>query len=289
MTAPRRSNLSGGAWLIADMLLNIWALSLVKLLGLGYPPAQVVFLRALTGLVLIAPWIWPDRHRLIGVPDVPTHLLRVLLSVAALTASFHAVARVPFALFTAVNFTRPLIIMLLAALLLGEKIGPRRWAAAALAMLGVVIAVGPAAADTPDGLPTLCLAVLCGASSIIVLRRLRDTHPLVLMTFYTVGLTVLTAPFALVAWVPVPRAEILPLLCIGLFAQSAQLCFLRAHRLADAGFLAVLGYLSLVVSTATGVLVFHEVPRPAFYPGAALVVLGAAWVTLRPGRPTARA
>ncbi|MFN3144351.1 MAG: hypothetical protein ACE368_03365 [Paracoccaceae bacterium] len=43
--APR-DNLRGGAWLIADMSLNIWALSIVKALGADYAAAQVVFLRA---------------------------------------------------------------------------------------------------------------------------------------------------------------------------------------------------------------------------------------------------
>ncbi|PRY26162.1 S-adenosylmethionine uptake transporter [Aliiruegeria haliotis] len=284
---PRRSNLAGGAWLLADMSLNIWALSIVKAMGLDYPPAQIVFLRALTGLVLIAPWIWRDRARLRGVDDLSLHLLRVALSVTALAASFHAVARVPFALFSAVNFTRPLVIMVLAALLLGETIGPRRWAAAALALLGVLIAINPFNTPPTEGLATLFLAVLAGASATIVLRRLRDTHPLVLMTFYTVGLTLLTAPFAAAGWRPLEMEALLPLLCIGLFAQSAQLCFLRAHHLGEAGFLSVLGYLSLVLSTAVGYLVFGEVPRPGFFLGATLVIGAALWVTTAARRAAA--
>ena len=50
-----RDNLRGGAWLIADMSLNIWALSIVKWLGAGYPSTQIVFLRALVGLLLAVP------------------------------------------------------------------------------------------------------------------------------------------------------------------------------------------------------------------------------------------
>ena len=46
-------NLMGGAWLIADMSLNIWALSIVKWLDADYPATQVVFIRAGVGLNLI--------------------------------------------------------------------------------------------------------------------------------------------------------------------------------------------------------------------------------------------
>ena len=117
----------GGGWLIADMALNIWALSIVKALGLGYGASQIVFLRALTGLVLIAPLIWRHRARFRAVPQMRLHLLRVGLSAVALNASFFAIARIPLALFTAIGFTRPLVTMLLAAALLGEVIGRRRW------------------------------------------------------------------------------------------------------------------------------------------------------------------
>ena len=56
---------------------------------------------------------------------------------------YRSIARLPFALFTAINFTRPLILMIMAALLLGERIGGRRWVGAGLGLAGAVIAVGP--------------------------------------------------------------------------------------------------------------------------------------------------
>ena len=64
-----RDNLKGGAWLIADMALNIWALSIVKWLGADYPSTQIVFLRALVGLVLIAPAAWRQRAVFRALPD----------------------------------------------------------------------------------------------------------------------------------------------------------------------------------------------------------------------------
>jgi drug/metabolite transporter (DMT)-like permease len=69
-------------------------------------------------------------------------------------------------------------------------------------------------------------------------------------------------------------------LAIGVFAQSAQFCFLRAHRYGQAGFLAVLSYASLVFSTTVGYLIFDEIPQPHFWAGAALIITATLWITL---------
>lgn len=286
MSTEPRDNLRAGAWLIADMSLNIWALSIAKMLGGDYPATQIVFFRAVTGLGLILPLIWCQRAAFRKIDHLPLHLLRIALSVITLTASFFAIARVPMAVFTAVNFTRPIITMVMAAVILGETIGPRRWMAAGVALLGVLIAANPSFVPWSVGLAALCLVVISGSGAVIATRRLRDAPPIVLMTFYTTGLALCTLPFTIGSWVPVAPAHILPLVLIGAFSQCAQLCFLRAHFHGEAGFLAVLGYLSLVLSVSVGYLIFDETPTPAFAIGASLVIAAALWVALRARRIT---
>ena len=232
--APR-NNLRGGAWLIADMSLNILVLSIVKWLNADYPAAQIVFIRAGVGLVFILPLIWIWREEFRRIEHLRLHLLRVGLSVITLTASFFAISRVPLALFTAINFTRPIITMVMAALILGETIGRRRWIAAGIAFLGVLLAANPQEVPWTMGLAALMLVVFTGSAAIIALRRLRDAPSIVLMTFYTSGLALCAAPFAVIAWVPIDPDHLLPLIAIGAFAQSAQLCFLRAHFFGEIG------------------------------------------------------
>lgn len=286
MTIPApRDNVRGGAWLFADMALNIWALGIVKALGLGYPAAQIVFLRAVIGLILLVPWILRGQRAFATIPDMPLQILRVGLSAATLTASYFAISRVPLALFTTLNFTRPLIVMVMAALLLRERITGSQWAAAALAMVGVVVAIDPQGAAMGSGLWMLAMAILLGCAAIIVTRRLRETPTIVLMAFYTVGLSLCTAPFALLAWEPIATDHAVPLLAIGVFAQAAQACFLRAHYNGDAGVLSVLGYMSLPLSMAAGYFAFDEEPTLRFLTGAVLVVLAAVSLSYKP-RPT---
>lgn len=255
------------------MSLNIWALTIVKAWGADVPAAQLVFLRALTGLVIIAPWIWIARRRFAQTRAPALHLARVALSTTALTCSFYAVARLPLALFTAINFTRPLVMIALAAVFLAERAGARRWAAAGLGLVGVVIAVNPGSTPPSWALLALALTVVSGTAAIVVTRKLNDQPTVVMMTVYTAGLAVATAPMALAGWTPVAATDWPVLLAIGVFAQSAQVCFLQAHRLAEAGLLAILGYCGLILSTTVGWLVFEEVPGAGFWIGAALIVV----------------
>jgi S-adenosylmethionine uptake transporter len=272
-------NITGGAWLLADMTLNIWALTIVKALGLGYPAVQIVFLRALVGLMLMVPWAMKSRREFAKMDRLPLHALRLMFSTVALMASFFAVSRLPFALFTTISFTRPVLTMIMAVIFLRETVSGRRWAAAAVAFIGVIIAVEPGEITLTWGLPAMGFAVFFGTASIILTRQLSETPTVVMMTFYTGGLTVMTAPFIINNWVPIPTEHLLPLLAIGLFAQSAQFCFLKAHGSAEAGFLSVLGYLSLLLTTGVGFFVFGEVPSVALVVGAVLIVGAAAATT----------
>lgn len=272
MTASRRDNLVGAGWLLADMSLNIWALSIVKALGLDYPAAQLVFLRAGVGLMLILPWIWRDRAAFAHVDRWRLHLLRVALSVTTLTASFFAIARLPFALFTALNFTRPLVLMAMAALILGEVIPRVRWFAAGVGLLGAAVAAAPGSVTWNWGLPALLITILAGTGAIIVTRALKGTPPVVMMAFYTGGLALATAPLAVANWTPIASDHLWPLLAIGAFAQTAQYCFLQAHWHADASVLGPLGYTSLILAAAIGFFVFGEIPTPGVALGAAIIV-----------------
>ncbi|MEM8849428.1 MAG: DMT family transporter [Pseudomonadota bacterium] len=271
----------GGIWLLADMALNIWALVIVKASGADFPAVQLVFLRAATGLALMIPWILHARADFALARRPGMHLGRIALSSITLTASFHAVANLPFALYTAVNFTRPLVMIALAAVFLAEPATPRRWLAALVGLAGVLIAVGPTEAALDPALFAMAVTVLAGTGAIIVTRKINDQPPVVLMMAYTAGLAAATALPAIWFWTPVAPRDWPVLLAIGGFAQAAQFCFLRAHRSASAGLLAIVGYSSLILSTTVGWLIFAEVPPPVFWIGAAAII-AATWMA-RPG------
>nr|WP_306269095.1 DMT family transporter [Pararhizobium sp. IMCC3301] len=279
--ASSHDNLQAGLWLIADMSLNIWAISIVKALGGLYPPWQIVFLRALVGLVLLTPWIWRGRAAFARVDRPGLQMLRVALSTITLTASFFAVARLPLALFMTMSFTRPLLLIAMAALLLGEKVPLTRWLAGGVGLGGIVVALTPDNVAWSWGLLAVMVSVVCGTAAIIVTRRLKGTPMVVMMVFYTAGLAVLTALPAVQTWVTIDPGHLPFLLSVGVFSQSAQFCFLQAHWKGDAGFLGPLGYSSLIISGAVGFLVFSEIPTLNTIVGAGIIVLATALLSVR--------
>lgn len=270
--ASRQDNLKASAWLIADMSVNIWALSIVKSVGLDYASTQLVFLRAVVGLLLVLPWAYRERSAFLAIDRLPLHAARVALSAITLASSFFAIARVPFALFSAINFTRPIILMLMAALLLGERITKPRWVAAIVGLAGALIAINPGATAFSWGLIALIVTVLTGTLAIIITRRLKGSPAVVMMVFYTGGLALFMAPFAWSDWTPVADQHWPLLLAVGVFAQAGQYCFLRAHWLGDAGVLGPVSYLSLVLSTAAGYLFFGEIPALSLLIGAGIIL-----------------
>jgi len=269
------------------MTLAITMLVIVKALGAVYPAIQIVFVRSLVGLALVAPLLWRQRHTLLGTRRIGRHLLRVACNAAAITCSFAAVTALPLALVTTIGFTRPLFFLLLAALLLAERVGRLRWAATGLGFLGVLVAARPDEVPLDPALVLAVAAVVLGTISVIETRRLRGESTVVLMGFYTVVLALLTGVPAAFVWVPIATADLPALLAVGVVAQTAQLCFLRAHHNAEARVLAPLGYLQLPLAAAAGWLVFAEIPGASTWAGAAVIVLAASAVHLveRRARP----
>lgn len=254
------------------MVLVSTMLVVVKSAAATYPALQLVFVRAAVGLVLVAPLIWRERAALLATRHRGRHLVRVIWNTLALTCSFAAIAALPLALVTAIGFTRPLVFLALAALLLGEPVGRTRWAATAAGLVGVLIATRPGAAPFEPALLAALGAVLFGSLAVVEVRRLREEGPVVLMAFYTVALVLLTAPPAALAWVPVAPADWPTLVAVGVIAQVGQYCFLRAHRHGEARLLAPLGYLQLPIAALAGWLAFAEVPRASTWAGAAVIV-----------------
>ena len=273
-----RDNLRGAGWLLADMALNIWALAIVKAMGTDFPAVQIVFIRAMTGFVLLLPFLWHGRANL-RLAQPCLHALRIMLSATAIVTSFFAIARLPLALFTAISFTRPLIMMAMAALILHEVVRPRHWVAGLAGLAGVLVAVQPGEMAMNSGLWALMVTVFAGTGAIIVTRKMRAEPPLIMMLAYTGGIAAVTALPAMLSWQE-PGALWPVLLLIGAFAQAAQFCFLRAHYWGEAGILGPLGYSSLVLLTAVGYLVFSEVPTLHMIAGAVIIVVA----TLAVGR-----
>ncbi|MGR9172671.1 DMT family transporter [Rhizobium sp. KDH_Rht_773_N] len=259
-SATARDSRSGILWLLCDTTLVTGMTVLVKMQGASYPAVQLVFIRALIGLLLILPMIWRHRRQLVHSRDPLRNIMRISCNAVALTSNFVALTMLPLVLVNALGFTRPLVSMLMAVIMLGERVSRWRWIGAVFAFAGVLVMLAPDAYAWNFGLVAVLLSIVFGALATIQTRMLHYENTTVMMVFYTAGLTVITFVPALFVWQPVRSEDWPALIGIGLLAQLGQFCFLRAYQIASASLLAPFGYLSIVFATASGYFFFDEAP-----------------------------
>ncbi|WP_108397738.1 DMT family transporter [Devosia submarina] len=262
----------GIAWLLSDMVLVTIMTVLVKLGGASYPAVQMVFIRSLIGLVSVLPLAWRHRRALRQTRHWGRHGFRVLCNTIALNANFAALTALPLALVNAIGFMRPLVVLALATWMLGERSGPWRWIGACIGFAGVLVMVGPSEISWNLGLLAALTMVVFGSLATVQTRALAGENTTVLMVFYTVGLTLFTAIPALLAWQPVSVGDWPLLLAIGVLAQMGQYCYLRAYQSSPANMLAPFSYLSIVLASLAGFIVFGEVPGVTTFAGIAIII-----------------
>src|SRR5690242_5132982 len=109
------ANRQGAAFAFADMVLVVIAMGVIKQAGATFPAIQLVFFRAIVGLLLIAPLIWRYRSDVFNSRQMKGHIGRVLCSTVSLSCNYAATAALPLTLVTVIGFTRPFVILGFAA------------------------------------------------------------------------------------------------------------------------------------------------------------------------------
>lgn len=274
--APPASDRLGIVWLLTDMTIVTMMTVIVKVQGATYPAIQIVFIRSLVGLVAILPAVWRNRAAIAGTTRPGRHIFRVFCNAVAITGNFAALAALPLALANAIGFIRPIVVMLMALVLLAERIGPMRWVGAGIGLIGALIMVSPGSVEWSIGLVAAFASVLFGSLATIQIRALKAENTMTMMLFYTVGLTVFTGLPAMWFWHPVAAGDWPALILIGVMAQTAQYFYLRAYQSTAVGVLSPFTYLSIVFATTAGYLAFGEVPSWQTLIGVTIIIAGLA-------------
>ncbi|MEL6746548.1 MAG: DMT family transporter [Pseudomonadota bacterium] len=259
--------------------------ALAKLLSQTYDPFYIVWVRymgqAVVTLAVFAPVLGTvARARRPGLQVVRSTLL-----LGATLFFFASFAFLPLAEVTAIAQIAPLIITGLAALVLGEQIGPLRWAAVGAGFIGALIIIQPGSASFQ---PAAFLA-LCGALSFAmfsIATRFLGSEDSIQTTFFFTG--IVGSIFASIAvpfvWVVPAMADLPAILAIGVFGAGGQALLIVAMRYAPASTVAPLLYVQLLWSTILGFALFGDVPGATTLWGAALIVAAGLFVRLRETR-----
>ena len=259
--------------------------ALVKAATEDVPPGQAVFFRSFFALPVILAWVWLRgelRHAL-RPNNVSGHFWRGLFGTTAMGLTFAGLSLLPLPEVTAIGFATPIFTVLLAALLLGERIRLFRVSAVILGLIGVTIMIWPRLTIDDDALnatarlgalAVLLAAMMRGLVQIHVRTLVKTEHTAAIVFYFSItasALALLTIPFGW-TW-PAPKTA-LYLIGAGLIGGVSQIFVTTAYRFGSAAMLAPIDYSSMIFAAVIGYLAFGDIPSQAIWIGSALVIAG---------------
>ena len=265
------SLLDGGAkWLVATM-----------------PVIMVVWLRFAIHVVVAGALLFPLRGiSLVRTGHLRWHLIRGVMFMAMTGINFWALQYLQLTITSSIFFTVPLIIAILGAPLLGEKLDAGRWLAIIVGFVGVLVIVRPGSTDFHPAMLASLLNALFYAIFMMMTRRLAAyDSPETIQYLPAVVATIGLAPFAIAAWeMPDTVLEWTVACLMGVLGATGHYMLAMAHRYAPSTVIAPFLYQQVFYMALFGYLVFGDVPGPAVWIGATIVIASGLYLFWRERR-----
>lgn len=241
---------------------------------------QLLFFRCCFGAILIGLWIYASGHaERLKTNRLPRHILRASLGVAAMGCWFYSLAHMPLNDATALSFTTPIFVTLLAILFLKEPSSFGRWGSVMLGLVGTWIILQPGT-GAELGLPAICAlisAALLGFISVLLKIMTRSEHPDTI-SFYNVFLmTPIALPIALYVWEPLTLAGIGWAFLVAFMGSLAHLYLMRAMKLAELTLLIPFDFTRLIFTAFFAYFWFGETLSELTLVGAAIIIAASVW------------
>lgn len=303
ITTVAKKSYAGAYAAVLGMLFFSVNDSTIKFLSDTYALHQIVFVRSaigvIFGLLVIAPLSG-------GIAQLRTrrlhlHLVRGSFVVFANMMFFLGLAALPLAEAVAIFFISPLVIATFSVLFLGEQVGPRRWAAIGIGLVGVLVIVQPGTAAF-QAASLLPLAAAFGYASLhIMTRHLGRTESSAALSFYIqvtfVGAAALfglalghgqfagdhgpSLEFLFRGWIWITTADMPLLVLIGLTSALGGFFISYAYRTSEAAIVAPFEYVAMPVAILMGYVIFDELPELSDWIGIALIIGGGLFLLWR--------
>ena len=279
---------TGILYMNVGMLLFTMNDAIGKWLVQDYSVGQLMFIRSIAALVVLAPLI---RNR----PDIwrrppkrkGLHLLRMVLVAAEVACFYWAVRYIPLADAFMYYLAAPIFVAALSIPLLGEKVGLHRWAAIIVGFVGVMVILGPGQASF--SLPALIAVTgsVVLALMMVMTRILTDVDGLALITYQTVGVAIagaLTLPFF---WTTPSLPDFAFLSGLGLVAMAGHFSINHAFRICEANVVAPFQYTTLLWAFIIGYIVWGDIPTLQGWTGSAIIIASGLYIYVRERRRAA--
>ena len=272
----------GILWMLVAGVCFVGMDALAKHLTQSYPVVQVVWARYVFHFLLLAVVLGPRLSRTMQTRHLGLQCLRSLLLLGATGLFFTALSFIPLANATAIMFVAPLVVTALAMPLLGERVGPHRWAGVVVGFLGALIIIRPGT-DTMDSAAMLAFgAASCYALYQIATRRLSATEAPMTTLAYTALIGVLaTSALVPFVWLPPTPPHWLAMAGLGLLGGAGHFALIKAFQFAPAATVTPFGYSNLIWAVLFGYMIFGDLPDGWTVSGALVIASSGLYIVHR--------
>jgi drug/metabolite transporter (DMT)-like permease len=271
-------------WMVASGaaggLMNV----IIRSAAAAIDPLEIVFFRNLFALAFMLPFVARVGLRGITTAKLGFYLLSAGITFVSMVTWFAGIAMVPFATATALNFTAPLFATALAALVLRERVRPRRWIGVALGLTGVVVILRPFGAVDFGTFLIIASAATAAMGSITMKFLSRSASATAVVTCMVLTVTPISLIPALFVWRTPSPTILLEMVALGALGAVANFTLARALFSVDASALAPFEFLRLPYAALLGFVFFRETPDLWTWIGAAIIIVSSLVIAHRESR-----
>jgi drug/metabolite transporter (DMT)-like permease len=251
-----------------------------KELGQTFNPFQIVFARYFSQLMILLIVFNKRTHLHLNSKFPFLQILRGALLLITTCFMFSGLAYLPFAENIAVYMIGPVITTILAFFILNEKISFLQIIIVIIGLIGAVIIANPNSSSFNYAFVFPLMAAICFALFTISTKFLNTSDSNQTTLLYTaISGTVLSLPFILFYWKAPNIFDVSLMLCLGLLATIGHFLFIESLKVISASFAAPFVYLTVLMATFWGFIIYDEIPDQNTILGAFLIIIAGIIIT----------
>ncbi len=276
------SNAAKGAWWMIAAAGALTAMAICIRYLPTYSVLLMIFLRNVINLVLMTPSMVRQGKAIFRTERLGTHAIRNAFLYSGNVAWFFGVTKISLADVAALQFTSPLFTAIIAAALLGERIGGHRMVAILVGFAGALIIIRPGIIPLNIGTLSILLAAFLYSCAHVVTKLLSNTESGSTVVFYmSVTILIYSAIPAAFVWQTPAWADMPAMIGLGITGYATHYCITRSLAVGDASFVIVFDFMRLPFSVALGWILFTEVLDAWTAAGALIIFATGYYSTVR--------